>query len=94
MYDFNKYRISRAAASKDFRGRIITEPSTVKHQQLDEDVVTSLPYMVVVDEERIETVANMIDVTFDDENILIIKVCKSHLFECATLKYYTELRAR
>lgn len=73
MYDFNKYRISRAAASKDFRGRIITEPSTVKHQQLDEDVVTSLPYMVVVDEERIETVANMIDVTFDDENILIIK---------------------
>lgn len=72
-YDFNKYRMSRAAASKDFRGCIITEPSTVKHQQLDEDIVTSLPYMVVVDEERIETAASMIDVTFDDENILIIK---------------------
>ncbi|KAG2109259.1 uncharacterized protein F5147DRAFT_760691 [Suillus discolor] len=72
-YDFNKYRISRAAASKDFRGSIITEPSTVKHRQLNEDIITSLPYMVVVDEDSIETATNMIDVTFDDENILIIK---------------------
>ncbi|KAG2347503.1 hypothetical protein BDR05DRAFT_958221 [Suillus weaverae] len=72
-YDFNKYRISRAAASKDFRGRIVTEPSTFKHRSFDEEIVTSLPYMVVVDEEHIETAANMIDVTFDDENILIIK---------------------
>jgi hypothetical protein len=72
MYDFNKYRISRAAASKDFRGCIVTEPSSVKYQRLEE-MVTNLPYMVVVDEARIETAANMIDVTFDDENILIIK---------------------
>ncbi|KAG1860815.1 hypothetical protein F4604DRAFT_1790035 [Suillus subluteus] len=92
-YDFNKYRMSRAAASKDFRGRIITEPSTFKHQQLDEEIVTNLPYMVVVDEERIETTSNMIDVTFDDENILVIKACKSHLFECATLRHHTELGA-
>ncbi|KAG2159123.1 uncharacterized protein EDB93DRAFT_1118193 [Suillus bovinus] len=79
-YDFNKYRISRAAASKDFRGRIITEPSIVKHRQLNEDIITNLPYVVVVDEERIETGTDMIDVTFDDEKILIIKACNSHLF--------------
>ncbi|KAG2369261.1 hypothetical protein BDR07DRAFT_1604889 [Suillus spraguei] len=85
MYDFNKYRISRAAASKDFRGRIVTEPSTVKHRQLDEEIETGLPYMVVVDETHIETATNLMDVTFDDENILIIKACKSHLFECVTL---------
>ncbi|KAG2153308.1 hypothetical protein DEU56DRAFT_774406 [Suillus clintonianus] len=72
-YDFNKYRISRAAASEDFRGRIITGPTTIKHQQLKEEIVTNLPYMVVEDEGRIETAANMIDVTFDDEHILIIK---------------------
>jgi hypothetical protein len=83
--------MSRAAASKDFGGRIITEPSTFKNRQLDEDIVTNLPYMVVVDEKRIETTSSMIDVTFDDENILIIKACRSHLFECATLKYHTEL---
>lgn len=73
MYDFNKYRISRAAASKDFRGRIVTEPSTVKHRHLDEEIETRLPYMVVVDETHIETATNLMDVTFDDENILIIK---------------------
>lgn len=72
-YDFNKYRMSRAAASEDFCGCIITEPSTVKHQQLDEQIITNLPYMVVMDEERIETASDLIDVTFDDENILIIK---------------------
>lgn len=49
--------------------------------------------MVVVAEDSIETATNMIDVTFDDENILIIKVCKSYLFECARLRYHTELRA-
>jgi hypothetical protein len=65
--------MSRAAASKNFGGRIITEPSTFKNRQLDEDIVTNLPYMVVVDEKRIETTSSMIDVTFDDENILIIK---------------------
>lgn len=72
-YDFNKYRISRAAASKDFRGHIVTGPSTVEHERLDEDIVTNLPYMVVIDETHIETPSNMIDVTFDDERILIIK---------------------
>ncbi|KAG1739157.1 uncharacterized protein EDB91DRAFT_1054140 [Suillus paluster] len=91
MYDFNKYRISRAAASKDFRGRIVTGPSAVKHDRLNKDIVTSLPYMVVIDERHIETPSNMIDVTFDDERILIIKACKSPLFEYATLRYYTEL---
>jgi len=96
MYDFNKYRISRAAASKNFRGCIVTEPSTIncdKYHRLDADIVTRLPYMLVVDERSIETPSNMIDLTFDEEHILIIKASEAHPFEYAKLKYHTELRA-